>query len=159
MTLAAGIAQPGLRTRGMALSAQKRRRTANRLANRAALALSAPVGVVGCRLRDHRISGRHAVNPNTLRDQTARGIDAGCQTDLRAFPSYSTAIALILVLVTHGIGPLFWPMLILNLGVLVAVPAKGDHDLANRLAGVAITALACLLLAGRDRVAADARRR
>ncbi len=55
-----------------------------------------------------------------------------------AFPSYHAAIALVPVRVT--------------------LPAKGDHDLTNGLAGVAITALTCLWLAGRDRVAADTRR-
>jgi len=101
----------------------------------------------------------HLADLNTLRDQTVQVIDVGRQTGIVTFPSYHTAIALILVWVTRGIAPLFWPALILNLGVLVAIPTEGGHYLVDMLAGAAITALACLWLARRDRAAAVARAR
>ncbi|MCO5106597.1 MAG: phosphatase PAP2 family protein [Burkholderiaceae bacterium] len=101
----------------------------------------------------------HLADLNTLRDQTAPVIDVGRQTGIVTFPSYHTAIALILVWVTRGIAPLFWPALILNLGVLVAIPTGGGHYLVDMLAGAAITAAACLWLARRDRAVPPARLR
>lgn len=101
----------------------------------------------------------HLADLNTLREQTAQVIDVGRQTGIVTFPSYHTAIALILVWVTRGIAPLFWPALILNVGVLVAIPTEGGHYLVDMLAGAAITALACLWFAGRDRAGAPGRAR
>lgn len=101
----------------------------------------------------------HLADLNTLRDQSAQVIDVGRQTGTVTFPSYHTAVALILVWVTRGIAPLFWPALILNLAMLAAIPSEGGHYLVDMLAGAAITAAACLWLARRDRAAALARPR
>ena len=101
----------------------------------------------------------HLADLSTLRGQAAQVIDVGRQTGIVTFPSYHTAISLILVWVTRGIAPLFWPALALNAGVLVAIPTEGGHYLVDMLAGAAITALACLWIARRDRAAALARPR
>lgn len=101
----------------------------------------------------------HLAELNRLRDHTGWVIEVGRQTGIVTFPSYHTAIALILVWVTRGIAPLFWPALVLNAGVLVAIPSEGGHYLVDMLAGAAITALACLWIARRGRAAALARPR
>ena len=88
--------------------------------------------------RTYRESRAFSAPAETVFVQFVNGDIFSALVGVVAFPSYHAAIALVPVRVT--------------------LPAKGDHDLTNGLAGVAITALACLWLAGRDRVAADTRR-
>ncbi len=68
-------------------------------------------------------------------------------TDVRgliAFPSFHAVLAVLMIWYARTIVWLRWPMVILNLVVLVAAPIQGGHHLIDIFGGCAVTALAIL---------------
>lgn len=92
-----------------------------------------------------------------LRDGTFRILDTGTLAGIVTFPSFHTAIAIILIWVSRGIIWLFWPTLIINIGVLISIPSEGGHYLIDILAG-ALIAISAILLVARNSVRPAARR-
>ena len=83
----------------------------------------------------------HLAHVTALRDGTLRELGVGTLLGIVTFPSFHTAIAIILVWVTRAIAWLFWPTLLVNVGVLVSIPSEGGHHLIDIIAGALITAL------------------
>lgn len=71
---------------------------------------------------------------------------------LIAFPSYHAVLAVLTVAVLRGIPWIFWPLVALNVAVLLSTPIDGGHHLIDMLAGVAV-ALGSLAIAVRLRAA------
>jgi PAP2 superfamily len=72
--------------------------------------------------------------------------------DLRgliAFPSYHAVLALIVVWYARSIPWLRWPLLAINLVVLVCTPEQGGHHLIDVLAAFPVTALALAIAESR----------
>ena len=68
-------------------------------------------------------------------------------TDVRgliAFPSYHAVLAVLMIWYARTIIWLRWPMLVLNLVVLVSAPIQGGHHLIDIFGGCAVTVLAIL---------------
>lgn len=74
-----------------------------------------------------------------LRDGSFRVLDATQMLGIITFPSFHTAIALVLAWVSRGIAWLFWPTALVNVGVLLSIPSEGGHYLVDMLAAAAIT--------------------
>lgn len=77
-----------------------------------------------------------------LRDGSFRILSPGTLLGIVTFPSFHTAIALALVYASRGIAWLFYPTLLINVGVLVSIPSEGGHYLVDMLAGFLITVVA-----------------
>lgn len=78
-------------------------------------------------------------------------LDVSTMTGLVTFPSFHTAISLLIIVATWGlrwIGPV---ALVANIALLASVPVYGSHHFADMLGGAAITVLALWLW--RDRFA------
>jgi membrane-associated phospholipid phosphatase len=76
---------------------------------------------------------------HTLSLQDAKG--------LIAFPSYHVSMSVLIALAFRGMPRFFWPLLALNLGVILSTPIDGGHHLVDGVAGAAVALLA-LWLAG-----------
>jgi membrane-associated phospholipid phosphatase len=61
---------------------------------------------------------------------------------LIAFPSYHAVLNTIIVLAFRGIRRFFWPLLILNLGMLATAPVEGGHHLVDVIGGVVVAIVA-----------------
>lgn len=59
-----------------------------------------------------------------------------------AFPSYHTVMLCLALVFVYGTWA-FWPMVLLNLGMLPSILAHGGHHMTDVLGGVAMFALAC----------------
>ena len=66
---------------------------------------------------------------------------------LIGFPSYHAVLALLTIYYAWPLKMLRWPILFLNMAVLVATPIQGGHHLIDVLAGIPVTAIA-LVAAG-----------
>jgi hypothetical protein len=64
---------------------------------------------------------------------------------LIGFPSYHAVLALIAICYARSLPHLFWPLLALNILVLVATPVQGGHHLMDVLASFPIAALVVFL--------------
>lgn len=69
---------------------------------------------------------------------------------LIAFPSYHVALSVLIALAFRGHYPLFAPLAILNLAVILSTPVDGGHHMSDALSGAALGFLS-LYLAGRIR--------
>jgi hypothetical protein len=69
----------------------------------------------------------------------------GLHGSLIGFPSYHAALALILVWYARSMPRLFWPLLIVNAGILISTPVQGGHHLVDVLAAFPVAALAIFL--------------
>ena len=70
---------------------------------------------------------------------------------LIGFPSYHGVLALIAIRYARGLPHLFWPVLIMNMMVLVATPVQGGHHLIDVLASFPVAALVLLLSSLREK--------
>jgi len=77
-----------------------------------------------------------------LRDGSFRTLEVGNLLGIITFPSFHTAISLVLVWVARGIAWLFWPSLIVGIGVLVSIPSEGGHYFVDVVAGALVTVAA-----------------
>jgi membrane-associated phospholipid phosphatase len=78
----------------------------------------------------------------TLTLQDAKG--------LIAFPSYHVSMSVLIALAFRGMPRFFWPLFVLNLGVILSTPIDGGHHLIDGVAGAAVAVIA-LWLAGQVR--------
>jgi hypothetical protein len=87
----------------------------------------------------------HFEHFSSLRAGTLRELPlGGGMTGIVTFPSFHTAVSIITVWVVRGLGG-FWPLLVLNIGVLLSVPTAGGHYLTDMIAAAFITALLILI--------------
>ena len=86
----------------------------------------------------------HFEDFSSLRAGTLRELPLGGMTGIVTFPSFHTAVAIVTVWVVRGLGG-FWPLLVLNIGVLLSVPTAGGHYLTDMIAAAFITALLILI--------------
>ncbi len=96
-----------------------------------------------------------------LRDGTLRALSLDNVYGLIAFPSYHCTLAALVVLAAYRLGPaIFWPVLALNVAVILSTPIDGGHHLVDGPAGVAVAVLSWRLVAPRSqalvRLAGDA---
>jgi PAP2 superfamily len=76
---------------------------------------------------------------------------------LIGFPSYHGALALIVAWYARSLPRLFWPLLIVNVLVLVATPVQGGHHLVDVLASFPVAALAIFLSRLRENAESSAK--
>lgn len=76
---------------------------------------------------------------------------------LIAFPSYHATLSVLVVLAFRGMPRFFWPLFVLNAGVLLTTPVEGGHHMIDTIGGVAV-ALASVWIAAewRSRIALSA---
>lgn len=89
----------------------------------------------------------HLAHVLGLRDGSLRTLQVGNMLGIITFPSFHTAIALVLIWVSRGIAWLFWPTLAIGIGVLASIPSEGGHYFADIMAGALVTATAIALTA------------
>ena len=88
----------------------------------------------------------HLAHVTGLRDGSFRVLEVGQLLGIITFPSFHTAISLVLLWVSRGIPWLFWPSAFMGIGVLVSIPSEGGHYLVDMLAAAAITGAAILFV-------------
>lgn len=57
---------------------------------------------------------------------------------LIAFPSYHVCLALLVILLSWGMGTIAWIILALNVGSMLSVPVQGGHHLSDVLGGLLV---------------------
>lgn len=77
-----------------------------------------------------------------LRHHEIHAIDLGALHGLVCAPSFHAASAVIYIVTAARIGPLRWPLAIVNAAMLLATPIEGMHYLADLLSGVAVALFA-----------------
>lgn len=80
-----------------------------------------------------------------LRHHMIRDLDLGALHGLVCAPSFHAASAVIYVATAWRMPQLRWPVVGLNLSMLLATPIEGTHYLADILGGVAVACLALVL--------------
>lgn len=88
----------------------------------------------------------HLAHVMGLRDGSFRLLEVGNLLGIITFPSFHTAIALVLIWVSRGIAWLFWPTTLIGIGVLISIPSEGGHYFVDVLAGSMITVAAILTM-------------
>jgi membrane-associated phospholipid phosphatase len=73
-----------------------------------------------------------------LRSGADRLISLDSLRGLIAFPSYHCTLSALIVVAFFGLGRWFWPVLALNLAVILSTPVDGGHHLTDALAGVLV---------------------
>lgn len=86
-----------------------------------------------------------------LRKGAAPVLDLRHMPGLTTFPSFHTAMGLVVIWCARGSRPLFAPMLALNGLMIASTPVLGGHYFVDILAGFALAAAAVLLLRQIDR--------
>lgn len=81
-----------------------------------------------------------------LRDGSVRALVAVGAEGVITFPSLHAALAVIMIAALWPIATLRWPILALNVGMLISTPIDGAHYLVDILAGIVIAVL-CLAAA------------
>ena len=76
-----------------------------------------------------------------LRDHEVRVIDLAHLRGLVSAPSFHTAAALLYIRAAWPIPRLRWPLLALNVAMLLSTPVEGTHYLADMLIGAAVTGI------------------
>lgn len=97
----------------------------------------------------------HLAHILSLRDGSFRLLEVGNMEGIITFPSFHTAISLVLIWVSRGIAWLFWPTAAIGIGVLASIPSEGGHYFVDMLAGALITVAAVAVM---SRVRPDAGR-
>ena len=77
-----------------------------------------------------------------IRAGTSRLISLDHPQGLIAFPSYHWTLSVLTVIAFWRVRIWFWPVLALNLAVILSSPVDGGHHLADALAGVLVAFLA-----------------
>ena len=89
----------------------------------------------------------HLAHMLGLRDGSLRTLQVGSMVGIITFPSFHTAISLVLIWVSRGIAWLFWPTTLIGIGVLASIPSEGGHYFVDVAAGALVTAAAVALSA------------
>jgi hypothetical protein len=80
-----------------------------------------------------------------LRDHRIHAVDLGALHGLVCAPSFHAASAVIYIVTAYRIAALRWPIIGLNIVMLLATPVEGTHYLADLLIGMAVACLAVWL--------------
>ena len=64
---------------------------------------------------------------------------------LIAFPSYHAVLNTIIVLAFRGVWKFFWPLVVVNLGMLATAPVEGGHHVVDVIGGVVVAIVATAL--------------
>lgn len=75
-----------------------------------------------------------------IRDGSMRQLPLTDSQGIVTFPSFHTAVSLILIYVMRRTGPWFLPVVIWNLGIIATTPFDGAHYIADVLGGALVTA-------------------
>lgn len=73
-----------------------------------------------------------------LRDHTLHRIDLSNLQGLVSVPSFHAVSAVLFICAAWRIRPLKWPILVLNLAMLLATPVEGTHYFVDIIAGVVV---------------------
>ncbi len=65
---------------------------------------------------------------------------------LVAFPSYHVALSAILMIAYRGMPKFFWPVMVLNVLVILSTPIEGGHHLSDGLGGAALALLSAMFV-------------
>jgi hypothetical protein len=79
-----------------------------------------------------------------LRHHAIHAVDLGALHGLVCAPSFHAASAVLYIATAWRIAPLRWPIVTLNIAMLLATPVEGTHYLADLMCGMLV---ACLALA------------
>jgi membrane-associated phospholipid phosphatase len=82
-----------------------------------------------------------------LRQHALHHVDLGALRGLVSAPSFHTASAVLYIAAGWSIRPLRWPILALNLAMLLSTPVEGTHYLADMLAGALVATIALFVVA------------
>lgn len=93
----------------------------------------------------------HIAKLERLRTLAGPLLDLRYMPGLTTFPSFHTAMGVLVVWCSRGSRPLFVPMLALNALMIASTPAFGSHYFVDVLAGIAVAAAAIVLLRRVDR--------
>ncbi|WBO22845.1 phosphatase PAP2 family protein [Sphingomonas abietis] len=80
-----------------------------------------------------------------LRDHAIQSIDLGALHGLVCAPSFHAASAVIYIVTASRIAALRWPIIALNITMLLATPVEGTHYFTDILSGAAVACIAIWL--------------
>ncbi|MCF6200255.1 MAG: phosphatase PAP2 family protein [Hyphomicrobiaceae bacterium] len=92
-----------------------------------------------------------------LRDGTFRELGRGVYEGIVEFPSFHTALSVLMILALRGCGAVFWISGFYNLVILLTVPIDGGHYFIDMIAGGVIALIAWYGLAALDLMVAEKR--
>lgn len=81
-----------------------------------------------------------------LRQHRIHAIDLGALHGLVCAPSFHAASAVIYAATAFRVPPLRWPLVALNIAMLLATPIEGTHYVTDLLSGIAVAGLALVLM-------------
>jgi membrane-associated phospholipid phosphatase len=81
-----------------------------------------------------------------LRDGSLSSFALLHMTGIVTFPSFHTALAIVLIYVHRPPLPSFVPLMILNVVMLVAIPFAGHHYLVDMIAGAGVAAISIAIV-------------
>jgi membrane-associated phospholipid phosphatase len=82
-----------------------------------------------------------------VRSGAERFISLNALHGLIAFPSYHCTLSALVVIAFVGCGWWFWPVLALNLAVILSTPVDGGHHLTDALGGILVALISWKLVA------------
>lgn len=82
-----------------------------------------------------------------IRDGASRWISLEQPHGLIAFPSYHCTLSALIVMAFWRVRIWFWPVLALNLAVILSTPIDGGHHLVDALAGIIVAPVAWTMAA------------
>ena len=83
-----------------------------------------------------------------LRDHAMRDVDLGHLVGLVSAPSFHTAAALLYIACAWPMARLRWPVVGVNVAMLLSTPVEGTHYLADMLIGALVAGLSWGIVAG-----------
>jgi hypothetical protein len=83
----------------------------------------------------------HLDHVRGLRDGSLRSLVPGELLGIITFPSFHTAISIVVVWAARGLGWPFRVLAVLNVGVLLSIPSAGGHYMVDILCGALVSAL------------------
>jgi hypothetical protein len=91
-----------------------------------------------------------------LRDHAVTVVDIGQLRGIVSAPSFHTAAAVLYIAAAWRLRALRWPILALNMGMLLSTPVEGTHYLIDMILGVAVALAALALVSGYARLVGPA---
>nr|WP_299913840.1 phosphatase PAP2 family protein [Sphingomonas bacterium] len=82
-----------------------------------------------------------------LRQHALHHVDLGALRGLVSAPSFHTASAVLYIAASWSIRPLRWPLLALNLAMLLSTPVEGTHYLTDMIVGAVVAIVALIIVA------------
>ncbi|GAA4114624.1 phosphatase PAP2 family protein [Aminobacter aganoensis] len=79
-----------------------------------------------------------------LRNGLGRFISLDEPRGLIAFPSYHATLSVLIILAFVGVRLWFWPVLVLNIAVILSTPVDGGHHLADIVGGIVVAGMVWL---------------